>query len=156
MTRAHALTEREEIEMPVSSYISNAQAILQKSVGVDVRTSQAKIEDNTKTMEANHERQAALEAEVKRKGAEAKEKAEHGFFGTVAKFFGEDGGEAEAKKALELTTADLDKATSEGAVVKQDQKDATARFSDAIEEGGRIQQGVKKALELVREVRTGA
>jgi hypothetical protein len=141
--------------MPVSSYITTAQAMLQKSVSADVRNSQAKIGDNTKNLETNHLRQDALQAEVKRRAAEAAEKADHGFFGSVAKFFGEDGGEAEAKKALELTNAELDKTTNQGAVLKEDQKDATARFSDAIAEGDKVQQGVKKALDFVREVRTG-
>ncbi|MFO0724367.1 MAG: hypothetical protein U1E65_11325 [Myxococcota bacterium] len=143
--------------MSISRYVANAQAMLSQSVGVDVRCSESKLEANTKNQEDARTRQTVLQQQAKEQAKAAKQAAEDnkGFFGWCGAAIGFDHDAAEKAHDLELTNAEVDKNANVTVQLKGEQKDVLGQFNAANSEGEQIQQGIQRAIDFQRTIRTG-
>lgn len=141
--------------MATSAIIQMARGMQQRSVSTDLRTSQVKVEANLSAMETNRDIQEFKQDVALAKAEEAKKQAEEfdSFWGGVRAFVGDDDELHESKHDAQVASAEVEKAKNEGSLLKADQKDAVSSFSDAVDQAGKVNQQLEKAMSMLKELR---
>lgn len=142
--------------MSINAYLNNAQAMLSRSVRVDLNHASVKVDDAAKSSEINIVKQEDFEKQQKETAAKLEALKDRSFCEDVLNFFSiDDQGEADTARDLALVGADLDKTVNQGTLIKTEQKEAIGRVSDAIQDGKRISKTLTDTVEQGAQARQG-